>query len=168
MTDRPMALDPRAVELIRELRLRPHPEGGHFREVYRSTSLVQPADGRTARAAATTIYFLLPRGEQSRWHRVRSDEVWHLYEGGPLELFVAPPSGDSIRRIVLGPALVSDGPVFVVPGGWWQAARPAGVYALAGCTVAPGFDYADFDFLRDDATALARIAAVDPELASMA
>lgn len=161
-------MDPRAAELIQALRLQPHPEGGFFREVFRSSSRVQPDDGRAERDAATTIYFLLVEGTHSRWHRVRSDEVWHLYEGGPLELLVAPPAGDAIERVELGAALLSSGPVHVVPAGWWQAARCRGLYALAGCTVAPGFEFVDFSFLKDDPPTLARLMRIDPRIGDLA
>jgi uncharacterized protein len=116
----------RAAELIRALGLRPHPEGGYFRELYRSDTRVQPSDGRSDRAAATTIHFLLVAGTHSRWHRVQSDEIWHFYEGDGVELFMAPPACDAMRRVVLGPAVATDGPVQVVPAGWWQAARRVG------------------------------------------
>ena len=143
--------------LIRDLSLAPHPEGGWYREIFRSTATVRPPDGRGDRSALTTIFFLLPSGEISRWHRVRSDEVWHLYEGGPLELTVAPPDLGRLDRIVLSAALDGDGPVHTVPAGWWQTARPLGDYALTGCTVGPGFDFADFTFLDDDPDAAARL-----------
>lgn len=94
---------------------------------------------------------------------MRSDEVWHLYEGGPIELLVAPPSAERVTRVVLGPATVSEGPVHVVPAGWWQAAQPAGAYALAGCTVAPGFVFDDFSFLRDEPDLMARLIRADPD-----
>ena len=83
-------MHPRAAELITQLQLERHPEGGYYREIFRSADLVEPADGRGPRAALTTIYFLLPAGITSRWHRVTSDEVWHLYEGGPLEVLRRP------------------------------------------------------------------------------
>jgi predicted cupin superfamily sugar epimerase len=161
-------IHPRAAQLIEALRLAPHPEGGFFREIYRSVSRVQPDDGRQDRDAATTIYFLLVEGTHSRWHRVLSDEVWHLYEGGPLELFSAPPSADQVQRVVLGRAIESDGPVHVVPAGWWQSARPLGAYVLAGCTVAPGFAFEDFSFLRDDAEAMARLTRIDQSFGELA
>ncbi len=158
-----------AVTLIERLRLRPHPEGGFFTEVYRSASRVQPLDGRPVRAALTTIYFLLPEGMHSRWHRVASDEVWHLYEGGPLELCQAPPGIATVDRLLLGPAATTAiGPVHTVPAGWWQAARSQGPYVLVGCTVGPGFEYDDFSFLRDDPTDLARLQQIDPALAALA
>jgi predicted cupin superfamily sugar epimerase len=157
----------RAADLIRALRLEPHPEGGYFREVYRAAEHVRLDDGRGSRSAATTIYFLLAVGMHSRWHRVQSDEIWHFYEGDPLELFTAPPSCDLVHRVVLGPPLESDGPVQIVPAGWWQAARPLGDYVLAGCTVAPGFEYEDFSFLRDDAEALTRLSRVSASLSGL-
>ena len=149
------------------LRLAPHPEGGHFREIYRSADRVQPADGRAPRSALTNILFLLQAGEASRWHRVSSDEVWHYYEGEGLELLVAPPPMDRVARLVLGPVGPTQRPVYTVPAHWWQAARPIGLHALVGCTVAPGFDFADFSFLRDDAASAARLAAIDPAAAGL-
>ena len=140
-------MEARAAHLIESLGLAPHPEGGHFREVYRSASRVQPQDQRSERATLTTIYFLLTRGEFSRWHRVASDEVWHYYEGDPLELFMMDPDFDHIARHALGPVGEGVQPVTVVPAGAWQAARTLGVYTLVGCTVAPGFDFADFELL---------------------
>jgi uncharacterized protein len=158
-------MHPRATELIRSLDLVPHPEGGFFREVFRSRSRVCPVDGRSDRAALTTIFFLLPGGHVSRWHAVSSDEVWHHYEGGPLELIVASPDLAGIERTRLAPVGTQERPSHTVPAGWWQAARPIGEYALAGCTVGPGFEYADFRFLADDPHALAKIHALAPELA---
>ena len=143
----------RAAELIATLDLRPHPEGGFYREIYRSQSVVMPNDDRGPRAALTTIYFLLPAGEQSPWHRVASDEVWHLYEGGPLELLVLDASGSSLERHTLSHGTGGPfNPTHAVPAHCWQGARSRGDYALVGCTVAPGFDFADFTMLADDPT----------------
>lgn len=164
----PPALDPRVTALIEQLGLAPHPEGGYYRELFRSPLAVHPADDRPARNALTTIYFLLPAGEWSRWHRVRSDEVWHLYEGSALELLVSPPGCATVERVLLGPPGATLGPCHTVPAGWWQAARPRGAYALAGCTVAPGFEFADFGFLRDAPEELARLRTLAPELARLA
>jgi predicted cupin superfamily sugar epimerase len=158
----------RAIELIEALGLAPHPEGGFYREIHRSAARVRPGDGRADRDAVTTIYFLLVEGTHSRWHRVLSDEVWHLYEGGPLELLTTSPAVDRVQRVELGPAVTSNGPVHVVPAGWWQAARPLGPYVLVGCTVAPGFVFEDLAFLGDDPRALARIRKVDPGFAELA
>ena len=156
-------MHPRARTLIDELGLQPHPEGGYFREIFRSAATVQPADARSVRSALTTIYFLLPAGAHSRWHRVTSDEVWHLYEGGPLELLVTDPQAQRLQRIVLQPASKDAGPVCTVPAGYWQAARALGDYALAGCTVGPGFEFQDFSFLRDHSALVEALRAIDPE-----
>lgn len=160
-------MDARARRLIEELGLQPHPEGGHYREMHRSESHVVPIDGRAQRVSCTAIYFLLAAGEHSRWHRVASDETWHHYEGGLLELLVATPDLRSVRRVLLGGPLESDGPAFTVPAHHWQAARPLDAYALAGCTVAPGFEFEDLRFLRDDAEAARQLAATAPELADL-
>lgn len=153
-------MHPRARELIDTLGLAPHPEGGFYREIHRSPARVLPQDGRPARSALTTIHFLLPAGTFSRWHRVRSDEVWHWYEGEPLELLVAPPDATRVERWRMGPVAAEQRPSFTVPADWWQAARPLGTFAFVGCTVGPGFEFADFSFLRDDraSEALYRVA----------
>jgi hypothetical protein len=149
-------VDGRAAELVRFLGLQPHPEGGHFREVFRSgRSWGHPGAGGP-RAAATHIYFLLASGERSRWHRLASDEVWHFYEGSPLDLYTIAPAGSEIEHRRLGP-LVAAFPTVAVPAGTWQAARPSGPYTLAGCTVAPGFEYADFELLSLSPAELARL-----------
>ena len=152
-------MDSRAAELIRELGLTPHPEGGYYREIFRSAARVHPLDGRPDRLALTTIYFLLAAGQVSRWHRVASDEVWHHYEGDPLELVVADSGFEAVSRRRLGPVADKTQPVHVVMAGEWQAARPIGAYTLVGCTVGPGFEFADFemlDSLPDEAAALRR------------
>lgn len=151
----------RAAALVHELGLAPHPEGGFYRQIYRSESAVRPADDRSARASLTTIYFLLQAGQHSRWHRVRSDEVWHFYEGDPLELLVADPGVGEVRLVTLGPIGRGE-PVHVVPANWWQAARPVGRYALVGCTVAPGFVFEDFSFLRDESDGADALRAIAP------
>ena len=149
------ALHGRAAELVAALRLQPHPEGGFYREVHRSPDLVQPEDGRTRRSALTTIDFLLARGQFSAWHRVASDEVWHLLEGGPLRLWLMAPSLQRVDCVDL--AGTTSTQRHVVPAHWWQAAEPLGDFAYVGATVGPGFDFADFGFLRGDAAALQRL-----------
>jgi predicted cupin superfamily sugar epimerase len=125
----------RARQLIDTLALEPHPEGGWYRQVFRSEERVtRHADGAT-RTALTTIYFLLVEGTYSAWHRVRSDEVWHWYEGDALELLTP----GTVTR------LDADHRVHVIPANVWQAARPLGAYALVGCTVGPGFEFEDFE-----------------------
>lgn len=140
-----------AAALVRQLGLRPHPEGGWYRELHRSAQQVTPADGRGARAGLTTIYFLLAEGTHSRFHRVTSDEAWHLYAGAPLELLELSADGASLARHLLAPIDHPEGaPVHVIPAGAWQAARPLGAWTLVGCSVGPGFDFADFTMLSDE------------------
>ena len=141
-------LPPRAADLVERLGLQPHPEGGFYREAFRSPHAVQPGDPRGPRSALTTIDFLLARGQFSAWHRVASDEVWHLLEGGPLRLWLMPPALDRVDCIELAPVSARGAPRHTVPAGWWQAAEPLADFAYVGATVGPGFDFADFDFLR--------------------
>ncbi len=141
---------PDAHAAISSLGLTPHPEGGFYRETFRSPRVVETPAG--PRAASTAIYFLLPAGAFSALHRVCSDEVWHHYDGDPVELHTIDDRG--VHAItVLGPSLVKQQrPQLVVPAGTWQAAVPLGRrYALCGCTVAPGFDFADFEMPTRDA-----------------
>ncbi|HVR42476.1 MAG TPA: cupin domain-containing protein [Thermoanaerobaculia bacterium] len=137
----------RPEELIRLLDLKPHPEGGFYAEVYRSSSPVTTAAGST-RPALSTIHFLLTIGQKSRWHRVDADEAWHFYEGAPLNLYWAHDLR-SVHRASVGPPDVDRQPVAVVPAGAWQAAHSTGEYTLVGCSVAPGFDFAGFRLLAD-------------------
>jgi uncharacterized protein len=131
------------------LGLSPHPEGGWYRETWRSPIGFAPAGYPGERAAATGIYFLLGPGERSRWHRVRSDELWLWHAGGPLTLSFG---GDAAeprleREVVLGPDLAAGHrPQVLIPGGVWQAGAPAGTSeVLVSCVVAPGFDFEDFE-----------------------
>lgn len=143
----------RVQALIDRLGLQPHPEGGYYREVFRSGEQIHRGDG-ALRSALTTIFFLLPQGAVSRWHRVRgADEVWHHYEGGLLELRVLQTGQQRAQSWLLGPVGASARitateadvlPVRTVPADAWQAARCLGDYALVGCTVGPGFDFTDF------------------------
>jgi predicted cupin superfamily sugar epimerase len=130
-----------ATDIIRLLDLKPHPEGGHFRETFRDSKTVEGD-----RAASTAIYFLLARGERSHWHRVDAAEVWHYYAGGPLALDIAASDTAAVERVVLGPDLAAgERPQAIVPAHAWQAAQPLGDWTLCGCTVAPGFEFAAFE-----------------------
>lgn len=151
----------RARELIESLKLSPHPEGGYYREIYRSETLVHANGSSPTRSAATTIYFLLTAGSHSRWHRVRSDEIWHLYEGGPLGLMLTDPNVERAQSVILQAAGRETGPVHAIAANHWQAAVPIGEFALAGCTVAPGFEFADFEFLRDQPSAIEKLSRLD-------
>ena len=134
-----------APQLIARFGLEPHPEGGWYREVFRSGELLQTRRG--PRAALTSIYFLLERGQVSRWHVVTSDEIWHHAGGAPLELLVYEPLAARFRRQVLGPPREGQEPIGIAAAGEWQAARSLGDWSLASCDVAPGFDFEDFTFV---------------------
>jgi uncharacterized protein len=128
-----------AADIIARLDLKPHPEGGHYRETFRDSRL--DADGRSA---STAIYFLLARGERSHWHRIDAVEVWHYYAGSALKLQIA--EGGGPRTLLVGPDLAAgEMPQAMVPAQAWQAAESCGDWTLVGCTVAPGFDFATFE-----------------------
>lgn len=148
----------RADDLIQALGLAPHPEGGHYREIFRSPTTV--ATPRGPRAALTTIDFLLQRGQFSAWHRVCSDEVWHLLGGGPLRLWSLAADLSHLEHTDLGIAP----PRRVISADAWQAAEPLGDFAHVGATVAPGFDFADFSFGRDDPAVSAALQRLAPDL----
>lgn len=136
--------EPKVAELIGMLGLAPHPEGGHFRETFRDPRV---ADGR---AASTAIYYLLAAGETSEWHRVDAAETWHFYAGAPMVITVSPDGHDASAHR-LGPDLrAGERPQLVVPAGHWQTATSLGAWTLAGCTVAPGFDFAGFEMAPPD------------------
>jgi predicted cupin superfamily sugar epimerase len=139
-------MHPDAAVLVKSLGLALHPEGGFFRETWRSPLLLREVPGRSTRAASTAIYFLLPSGAFSAFHRVASDEGWHHYDGDPLDLHLIDERGEH-QVVALGRDFArGERPQYVVPAGTWQAAVPRGDrYTLAGCTVAPGFDFADFE-----------------------
>jgi predicted cupin superfamily sugar epimerase len=123
--------------------LQPHPEGGWFRETFRSATTIKPEGYAGERSAATAILFLLQPGEESGWHVVRSDELWFWHSGGPLHLRLGGAADDpaDVGVVVLGPAV----PQALVPAGHWQSAAPASPEpVLVSCVVSPGFDFADF------------------------
>lgn len=142
-------MHPRASELIQTLGLEPHPEGGWYREVYRSAQTVERHSDGARRAALTSIHYLLPRGTVSRWHRVVSCEAWHHLEGAPLRLYEFPAAGGPGRSVTLGPSADHQTPVHVIEAGLWQGALTTGDYALVGCSVAPGFVFDDHCLLAD-------------------
>lgn len=128
-----------AAEIVALLDLKPHPEGGHYRETWRAVA----PEG--ARAAGTAIYFLLAEGERSHWHRVDAAEIWHWYAGAALELEISA-DGKGRDAYRLGPDLASgERPQIVMPPDAWQAARTLGAWTLVGCTVSPGFEFSGFE-----------------------
>jgi uncharacterized protein len=134
--------------LAEQLDLQAHPEGGWFRETWRSPVSFSPAGYDGERSAATAIYYLLHPGEQSRWHVVRSDELWLWHSGGPLTLRFggSGPGPEEDHAVLLGGDILAGHQLQVlVPGGIWQSAAPAGENSvLVSCVVSPGFDFADF------------------------
>ena len=137
-------MHPRAVELIDLLQLQAHPEGGYYRRLYESSECMP-----SGRLLASAIVFLLPAGQVSRWHRVDADELWHFYEGAPLELLIADTPA-AIERQLLGPVAAQVLPQRLVRAPAWQAARSQGDFSLVGCTLAPGFEFAGFALLADE------------------
>lgn len=160
-------MNPRAEDLIAKLQLEPHPEGGHYREFHRSTATVTTGDGRGSRAALTAIFFLLRAGDASRWHAIRSDELWTHIDGGPLQLLTLDPDAFRLDTVRLGRD--EDGVVAtaVVRAGVWQAARPERDFTLVTCTVGAGFDFSDLAFMADDARVAERLRAAHPGVARL-
>lgn len=139
-------LDPalRAEDIIGILDLAPHPEGGHYREMFRDDQMI---DGR---AASTAIYYLLGVGEFSHWHRVDAVEIWHYHAGGPLALTISE-NGHDAEAFRLGTNLkTGERPQVVVPRHAWQTAESLGAWTLVGCTVAPGFEFSGFEMAPPD------------------
>ncbi len=131
-------------KVIRKYKLKPHPEGGFYREIYRSEQVVNSPINNNERNALTHIYFLLVKGQVSRFHKVLHDEVWNFYDGAPLTIIEF--DGKDINEVILG----NDSFVKVIKGGIYQAAETTGDFSLVGCSVSPGFDFKDFSFLKDD------------------
>jgi predicted cupin superfamily sugar epimerase len=129
---------PSAAEMIAKLDLKPHPEGGHYRETFRDARLI---DGR---AASTAILFLLARGERSHWHRIDAVEIWHYYAGAALKLSLVDGVAEEIIRLGADIA-AGEFPQVTVPARVWQAAESLGDWTLVGCTVAPGFSFEGFE-----------------------
>ena len=134
-----MAKGPSAADVIARLELTPHPEGGHYRETFRDST----CDGN-GRANSTAIYFLLAHGEHSHWHRIDAVEIWHYHAGDALSLRIADDQG--LRHITLGADIAAGNmPQVIVPAHAWQSAESTGDWTLVGCTVAPGFEFAQFE-----------------------
>ncbi|HYF08765.1 MAG TPA: cupin domain-containing protein [Acetobacteraceae bacterium] len=133
-----------AREVIAALDLHPHPEGGHFREIWRDAA---PEGGR---GAGTAIYYLLAADEVSHWHRVDAAECWHWYAGGPLALTISS-DGHDATAVHLGPDLgLNQRPFALVPRGAWQTAVSLGRWTLVGCTVSPAFRFEGFEMAPAD------------------
>ena len=134
---------------IDHLQLQKHPEGGWFKENYRSTEIIKHSclDARFSgdRNISTSIYFLLEKGEFSAFHKIKSDETWHFHDGSALELYSISPEGE-LKTQKLGLDITNgELPQITIPQGYYFAAKPLGNYTFVGCTVAPGFDFDDFE-----------------------
>jgi predicted cupin superfamily sugar epimerase len=142
-----------ATTIVRELGLKPHPEGGHYRETFRDPATPNTdrgGSGEEGRGASTAIYYLLQAGERSHWHRVDAAEVWHWYAGAPLQLTISEDGRTAASR-ELGPDLAAgQRPQIVVPANAWQSAESRGAWTLCGCTVAPAFRFEGFEMAPPD------------------
>ena len=150
-----------AGQVIRFLDLKPHPEGGYYRETYRSSAIL-PGTGKTH---STAIYYLLVPGEVSRLHRITSDEIFHFYLGDPVTWVLLSPSG-TMEKVTLGPQLEQEQQVqMTVPAGTWFGGylNEGGSFALMGTTVAPGFEFKDFELGKREEL-LAKFPGVEKEI----
>jgi predicted cupin superfamily sugar epimerase len=144
----------KAEKIIHKLRLEPHPEGGYYRQTYKSPSQISTANlgngYSSTRAYSTCIYFLLTSDTFSRFHRITQDEIWHFYHGSPIKLHVITKDGDYMNYTIGSDVLNGEQPQLVVNGGNWFAAEiiEEDNYALVGCSVAPGFDFDDFEMIN--------------------
>ena len=143
-------MNERAKILIDQLEMNPHPEGGYYKEVYRSK--VNVTETTRERSALTSIYFLLQKDEVSRWHKVKSDEVWIYLEGAPIELAMMNEESKVSKLTHLSAEETPPNYQGTVPAHIWQAARSLGEYTLVTCLVAPGFDFADFKMMEKNST----------------
>lgn len=140
-----------AEKIIKKLKLSAHPEGGYFRETYRSKELARteclPSEYGSARNFSTSIYFLLKSGQYSAFHKIRQDEIWHFYKGSPVEHHTLSEEGEHTQVIIGNDILNGEVPQYVVPANHWFAAKLIHEedYCLVGCTVSPGFNFADFE-----------------------
>ena len=132
-------------QIIKQFKLSPHPEGGWYREIIRSKSYLMREDGQT-RNFISGIFYLLEEGAKSAWHRVKNaDEIWIYLRGEPLNLWALDNDNKLIRKLILD----SNNPVAMIPSGYWQAAKSTGEFTFVSCCVGPGFDFKDFEMLRN-------------------
>lgn len=149
-------------EIMKPIQLTAHPEGGRFREVFRSANTVFTKDG-SARSALTHIYFSLQPGEVSRFHRVASDEIWNLYQGSGLNLYTWDGTSTPPQSITL--SATNNCFCHVIPAGAWQAAEPVSDTVLVGCSVAPGFEFSDFTLMDPDSKYAELLLSISSEMA---
>lgn len=132
-------------ELVVKLGLIPHPEGGFYKETYRSEEVIHSSEMEGERSMSTAIYFMLTAGNFSAFHRIKSDEMWHFYKGASVRIHVINPNG-AYETILLGDKIEEgENLQAIVPAGFWFASETTGEFSLVGCTVSPGFDFRDFE-----------------------
>jgi predicted cupin superfamily sugar epimerase len=149
-------------EIIKDLNLSPHEEGGFFRQTYKSGLIVKPAKESYARSSVTHIYYFLSKGMHSIFHKVKHDEIWNLYDGEGLKLYIYDAENKKIEERMLTKENLNFHTV--VPGNFWQAAEPAGDYVLVGCTVAPGWELEDEEYLSDHPESAEKLGKLRPDL----
>jgi hypothetical protein len=160
-------MNQRIEQLVEQLSLAPHPQGGFLGEAFRSTSNVEPDDGRGERPALSAMYMLLLDGHPSRMHAVKADEVWHFCEGSPIEVFWATEGEHELHKATLGPTSPGTVPMVTIPGNCWRAARSSGDFSLVSCVLGPAFDLRDFSPLVIKPELAATLSANHPELENL-
>jgi uncharacterized protein len=148
---------------MKPIELTEHPEGGRFREVFRSAQIISTDQG-LKRSAMTHIYFSLKADERSRFHKVTFDEVWNLYQGTGLRLYIWDGTETPPQCITLSAR--ENCFCHVIPAGFWQAAEPLSDTVLVGCTVAPGFEFEDFTLIEPDSKTGKLLTSIAPELST--
>ena len=149
-------------KIIEKLNLSEHPEGGYFRQTYKSGFIVQPQKESYTRSSATHIYYYLQRGMYSKFHKVKHDEIWNLYDGEGVKLHVYDDKNNKADEIILSKQDFDFHRV--VRGNLWQAAEPIGDYVLVGCTVAPGWELEDEAYLSDHQEIIDKLIKLRPDL----
>ncbi len=149
-------------KIIKKLNLSKHDEGGYFCQTYKSDLIVQPDRESYARSSATHIYYYLSSGMHSRFHKVKHDEIWNLYDGEGVKLYIYDDKVNKVREIILSKQNFNFH--FVVPSNLWQAAEPIGDYVLVGCTVTPGWELEDEEYLSDHPEVTGKLGKLRPGL----
>lgn len=156
-------MDMKAYEkMIKDLNLSPHDEGGYFRQTYKSDFIIQPQKKKYTRSSVTHIYYFLSKGMHSIFHKVKHDEIWNLYDGEGVKLYIYDAGNKKVEERILSKKNLDFHTV--VPGNLWQAAEPLGDYVLVGCTVAPGWESEDEEYLSDHPEVIEKLGRLRPDL----
>ena len=149
-------------EIIKDLNLSPHDEGGFFRQTYKSELIVKPAKESYVRSSVTHIYYFLSKGMHSIFHKVKHDEIWNLYGGEGVKLYIYDAESNKIEERTLSKKNLNFHTV--VARNLWQAAEPVGDYVLVGCTVAPGWESEDEEYLSEHPEVAEKLGRLRPDL----